>query len=105
MDRRKAVGMESLVRDWLNRSPLGASLDLRRISCAWDEATGAGRYTTRIYFRGGKLYVTMSSSVARSQLLFQKRTIMEKINAILGGDGLYSASRTGENHIKELIIK
>lgn len=97
--------MENLVRDWLKRSHLGTAMDLRRIQVAWNDVTGAGRYTSRIFLKNGRLYVTMTSSVARSQLLFQKRAIIEKINAALAQDSLYSGNSAGGNNIQELIVK
>lgn len=103
--RRKAVGMEALIRDYLGRSGLGRALDLRRICKAWEEASGAGRYTSRVFFKSGTLYATMSSSVARSQLLFRKDELTRRINSILAEDPLFNGAPDGEEYVKELIIK
>jgi hypothetical protein len=35
---------------------------------AWDQASGAAPYTIKRYFRDGKLFITLSSSVLCSQL-------------------------------------
>ena len=58
----------------------------------------------RRYFRDGRLHVTMSSSVLRSQLYFQRDALLEKMNALLRDDGLLAAS-SGRVYVKELILK
>ena len=97
--------MEALVREYLGRSGLGRALDLRRICKAWEEASGAGRYTSRVFFKSGTLYATMSSSVACSQLLFRKGELTRRINSILAEDPLFNGAPDGEEYVKELIIK
>ena len=46
----------------------------------------------------------MNSSVIRSQLHFQKDALLEKINALLSEDALFSSGGT-KRYVKELIIK
>ena len=71
---------------------------------AWDDASGAGRYTIKKFFRDGRLYVTVSSSVVRSQLLFQKSALIDKMNALITGNELFCGT-AGEKYVKDLIIK
>ena len=47
----------------------------------------------------------MSSSVARSQLLFRKGELTRRINSILAEDPLFNGAPDGEEYVKELIIK
>ena len=89
--------MEALVREYLGRSGLGRALDLRRIGKAWEEASGAGRYTSRVFFKSG--------TVARSQLMFRKGELTRRINSILAEDPLFNGAPDGEEYVKELIIK
>ena len=70
-----------------------------------DAASGAGRYTVRRYFRDGKLYITVDSSVVRSQLSFQRDVLLEKINALLAQDELFTCDDPRSGCVKELILK
>lgn len=77
----------------------------RRIFAAWDEASGAGAYTIRRFFRDGVLYITMKSSVLATQLSMQKEALTEKINAILSDDPLFIREDSHTGFVKELRIK
>lgn len=76
-----------------------------RIFAAWDEASGAGAYTIRRFFRDGVLYITMKSSVLATQLSMQKEVLTEKINAILSDDPLFIREDSHTGFVKELRIK
>ena len=69
---RKAVGMNTLIREVLKEGRMAEAFNSRCIFRAWDLASGAAEFTVRRYFRDGKLYITLSSSVVRSQLHFQQ---------------------------------
>lgn len=89
----------------LKQYGLDREFNCRRIYAAWDAASGAKAYTVRKYFREGKLYVTVNSSVLQSQLFFQRRDILRKINELLRDDELFSGNGDRTNPVKELIIK
>ncbi len=80
-------------------------LNRHLILSAWDKASGAGRYTVSRHFKNGSLYVTVSSSVLRTQLNFQKEDIRRQINRILSEDELFSGKNEGGETVKTLIIK
>ena len=80
---RRYTSLGDAIRLMLRQNGLGPELDRRRIYAAWDNASGAGAYTLRRYFKEGRLYITVNSSVIRSQLHFQKDALLEKINALL----------------------
>ena len=84
---------------------LAAGLNTQRIFAAWDACSGAGPFTLRRYFRGGKLYVTLGSSVIRNQLYFQKTELIEKMNAYLSKDELFTADNRTVGFIQELILR
>ena len=85
----EAVSIAEVLRDWLKSERLTVPLDTQRVFEAWDNASGAGRYTMKRFYRDGKLYITLSSSVIRSQLSFQKDALLEKINSLLSDDPLF----------------
>ena len=97
--------MEELVHQFVKAMGLSASLNTRRIFAAWDEASGAAHYTLRRYFRGGKLYITLNSSMARSQLGFQKDVLVARINDLLRKDELFVKDDPNVQYVEELILK
>ena len=103
--RKTAVPLSDLIREYIQASKLTAGLNTQRIFAAWDAASGAGRYTVRRFFRDGKLYITVDSSVVRSQLSFQRDTLIEKINALLAQDELFTQDDARVGCVKELILK
>lgn len=103
--RKTAITIEEALKACLRQNRLTAGLNTQRIFSAWDEASGAGTYSVRKFFRDGKLYITVSSSVVRSQLLFQKAALIEKINAILMDDILFDREDKAVGLVKELVLK
>ena len=103
--RKKALSMDELVRMYIESMRLAPALNTRRIFAAWDEASGAGKYTLKRFFRDGRLYITLSSSVVRNQLSFQSQALVEKMNAILSKDELFARDDARVFFVKELILK
>ena len=103
--RKKALSMDEVVRLYIESMKLSPALNTRRIFAAWDAASGAAPYTLRRFFRDGRLYVTLSSSVVRNQLSFQKDALIDKMNDFLSKDSLFSEEDTRVSYIKELILK
>ena len=103
--RKTAVPLDQLIKEYLKAAHLTGGLNTHRIYAAWDAASGAARYTVRRYFRDGRLYITVDSSVVRSQLSFQREALLEKINAILAEDELFTRDGTGAGIVRELILK
>ncbi len=83
---------------------LASGLKRHLILSAWDKVTDASRYTVSRYYKDGKLYITLNSSVLRTQLNFQKEEIRRNINNILREDELFPTKDTTEI-VKTLIIK
>lgn len=103
--RKEAVTMEEVVSAYIKQMKLAAGLNTQRIFEAWDACSGAGPYTLRRYFRSGKLYITLSSSVIRNQLLFQKDALVEKMNQYLAQDSLFTKDNNTVGYIQTLILK
>jgi hypothetical protein len=103
--RKKALSMDEVVRMYVQSMKLAPALNTRRIFAAWDDASGAGPYTLKRFFRDGRLYITLSSSVVRNQLSFQSDALVEKMNAILSKDELFARDDTRVSYVKELILK
>ena len=103
--RKTAVPLDELIHEYLKVNRLSAALNTQRIFAAWDTASGAARCTVRRFFRDGKLYITVDSSVVRSQLSFQRDVLVEKINAILASDELFTRDDARVGFVRELILK
>ena len=105
LDRKKAVGMDELVRAYIKSMSLAPGLNTQRIFAAWDACSGAAPFTLRRYFRNGTLYITVSSSVVRNQLYFQRDLLVEKMNAWLSGDALFTEDNRSVGYIRTLVLK
>ena len=103
--RKTAVSLSEAIQEYLKAAKLTSGLNTQRIFAAWDAASGAGRYTVRRFFRDGRLYITVDSSVVRSQLSFQRDTLIEKINTLLAQDELFTRDDARVGIVKELILK
>ena len=103
--RKEAVGMDKIVEAYIKSMKIAAGLNTQRVFAAWDACSGAAPYTLRRFFRGGKLYITLNSSVVRSQLFLQKDLLIEKMNAFLSQDALFTSDNKTVGFIQELILK
>lgn len=103
--RKEAVRMDQLVEEFIKSMRIAAGLNTQRVFAAWDACSGAGPYTLKRFYRGGKLYITLNSSVIRSQLYFQRDILIEKMNAFLAQDTLFTADNRSVGFIEELILK
>ena len=97
--------MDELVKQYIKSMKLASGLNTQRIFEAWDACSGAGEFTLKRYFRDGKLYITLSSSVVRTQLHFQKQDLVEKMNRFLLDDSLFTEDNSTVGFIQELILK
>ena len=103
--RKEAVSMDQVVDRFIKQMKLAAGLNTQRIFAAWDACSGAGPFTLKRFYRGGKLYITLNSSVIRNQLSFQKDILIEKMNAFLASDELFTSDNHTVGFIQELILR
>lgn len=105
LPRKKAIPVSDALQMFLKQSHLSSGLNTQRIFGAWDKASGAAGYTIRRFFRDGTLYITLNSSVARSQLSMQKDALIEKMNGILLNDDLFVRDDPNVGLVKTLVLK
>ncbi len=84
---------------------LGKGLASHLVSDAWDEVSGAAQYSANRFFKDGVLSVTISSSVARSRLLFQLDIIKDKINESLKNSESAKMFGLGEIEVKSIKLR
>ena len=103
--RKDPVSLEEIVRQYIRSMKIAAGLNTQRVYAAWDACSGAGPFTLKRFYRSGKLYITLSSSVLRSQLYFQRDLLVEKMNAWLSGDGLFTEDNRSVGYVQKLVLK
>lgn len=103
--RKQAISMEELIPLYIKSMKLSSGLNTQRIFAAWDEASGAAPFTLKKFFRDGRLYITLNSSVVRNQLSFQSAALIEKMNFILTRDELFLKDDPRVSYVRELILK
>ena len=105
LERKTAIGMDELVRMYIKDMKISSGLNTQRVFAAWDSASGAAAYTIKRFYRSGRLYITLNSSVVRSQLYFQKDSLVDKINSRLRDDPLFTMDDPKVGFVCELILK
>ena len=84
------------LRKFLNQSQLKGSIQALQIEEVWEQIMGktVARYTDKIRIHGQTLYVETTVAPLRQELLYQKETILRRVNEALG-----------EVVVKEVVIK
>ena len=97
--------MQELVELYIKEMKLTSGFNRQRIFEAWDVVSGASRFTLDRFFRDGMLYCTISSSVVRNQLYFQKDVLLQKINEHLKNDEMFVRDGIEGDVVKNLILR
>ena len=103
--RKEAVGMESLVSQFIREMKLSSGINQVRVREAWNSVSGASRYTLDVSYVGTYVYVTLSSSMARNQLYYQKDVLMQKMNEYLAADTLFVGNPKGGAAVANIVLK
>lgn len=103
--RKNAVPLASAIREYLREAHLTTGLNTRLIFATWDEVSGAAPFTLKRFFRSGKLYITLNSSVARSQLRMRKDYLLELLNERLSADEFFTADDCNVSWVDDIILK
>ena len=84
------------LRKFLNQSHLKGSIQALQIEEVWEQIMGktVARYTDKISIHGHTLYINTAIAPLRQELLYQKETILLRVNEALG-----------EPVIREVVIK
>lgn len=102
--RKEAQGMSELIVQYIREMKLSSGFNRQRIFEAWDAVSGASRYTVGRFFRDGVLYCTISSSVVRYRLYFQRDVLLKELNAYLESEGRYIDDGAGQP-VKNIVLK
>lgn len=96
MRRSKTISIAEAVTDYIKEMNLGEKLSEVGVINSWEETVGKAisSRTTKIYIRDHVLYVHLSSSVVRNELLMLRETLREKLN-----------QKAGTEAIKEIVLR
>jgi len=102
LERKEPETMASLVRQYVRTMGLTKGMNAHRVYRAWGEVSGAGSYTIGCNYADRTLYVTLSSSVVRSQLWMQRETLRGLVNERLKEDDMFDQS---EGLVQKIVLK
>lgn len=88
MRRSKTIPLAEAIQDYIKAMKLEQGLGELALISSWEEVTGkaiASR-TKKLYIRDGILYVHLSSSVVRNELLMLRQELMKKLNRKAGSE-------------------
>lgn len=105
--RRHSLPIESIAGNILGEMKLLPGLRRQTIFNTWYRISGAEAYTVNLGFNDGILFVTMSSSVVRTQLSFQLDWILSAINQALAEDKVFISLYGGDasNAVKKIVLR
>jgi hypothetical protein len=84
---------------------LSSGMNTHVIFKAWDDVSGAKQFTLNRFFRSGVLYITVNSSVIRSQLYFQIDVLKDKINEYLSKEEIFDKNNSVVGYVKKIVLK
>jgi hypothetical protein len=86
MRRSKTISIAEAVNDYIKEMNLGAKLNEIGVINSWEEIVGKAisSRTSKIYIKDHILFVHLSSSVVRNELLMLRELLKEKLNERAG---------------------
>ncbi|MDH6357564.1 DciA family protein [Parabacteroides sp. PF5-9] len=89
MRRKNSQTIGEVLRDFFEQNTdLHQKILESRIERAWGEVLGpmVMQYTRNIYIKNGVMYVSLSSSVLRSELTLCRERLVKSLNEYAGGE-------------------
>lgn len=97
--------MQELVSQFIRDMKIASGINRQRVTEAWNTVSGASRYTLDVGYERGVVYCSLSSSVVRNQLYFQKDVIMQRMNEFLAHDDLFVRGPKDGPAVKALVLR
>lgn len=88
MKRREAESIGDIMRRFLDPSKLDTSINARRLEAFWPEVVGPyiNKQTVNRYVKGSTLHVTVKSAPLRSELMFNRSSLIRRLNELTGAE-------------------
>lgn len=86
MKRKKTEGIKDVIYQYLRDNGLETPLNEFRATQAWSSIVGPAisKYTTDIKIYNQTMFVSVSSSVVRNELLMKRSLLIKKVNDHVG---------------------
>ena len=86
MKRNNTEQIGDVLRQFLRQQGLETPLNEYRLVDAWEDVVGPviARYTTNLFIKNQVLYVSLSSSVIRQELMMGREMLIRNLNAQVG---------------------
>ena len=86
MKRNNTEQIGDVLRQFLRQQGLETPLNEYRLVDAWKDVGGPviTRYTTKLFIKNQVLYVSLSSSVIRQELMMGREMLIRNLNAQVG---------------------
>lgn len=86
MRRNDAEQIGEMLRKFLRQNGLESPLNEYRLVDAWKEVVGPAiaRYTNNLYIKNQTLYVHLTSSVLRQELMMGREILIRNLNSYVG---------------------
>jgi predicted nucleic acid-binding Zn ribbon protein len=96
MRRSKTISLAEALKDYIKAMKLDVKLNEVGLISSWEEVVGKAisSRTTKVYIKDQVLYVHLSSSVVRNELLMLRQALKEKLN-----------EKAGSEVIKDIVLK
>ncbi len=90
------ISLQDAMKQFLNNSRFKTYIQAMQIEELWEEMMGktVAKYTDKIQVIGTTLFITTNVAPLRNELLYQRDTIVKRVNEALGA-----------GTIKEVVIK
>lgn len=82
------ISLKEAIDRLLNAYKLKPKLNEAKLTERWEHIVGKmiEKHTRNLYIKNTKLYVKLDSSVIRQEMMYARTSIIEKVNAELGGN-------------------
>lgn len=86
MRRSKTISLADAIKDYISEMKLGEKLEETALINSWEEIVGKAinSRTSKIYIKDHVLYIHLSSSVVRNELMMLRESLREKLNEEAG---------------------
>jgi len=96
MRRSRTISLAEAMKDYIREMNLEGKLHEVNLISSWEEVVGKAisSRTSRVYIKDHVLFVHLSSSVARNELMMLKEALREKLN-----------EKSGREVIKDIVLR
>ncbi|MBK9389226.1 MAG: DUF721 domain-containing protein [Bacteroidetes bacterium] len=96
MRRSKTITLADAIKDYISEMNLGEKLAETSLVSSWEETVGKAisSRTSKIYVKDHVLYVHLTSSVVRNELMMLRESLRSKLN-----------EKAGKEVVKDIVLR